>query len=64
MLAQTKAAIGKSHPTRNDKLGTDMIMDEKTIKAALLKGERIILEAKRAEKEVPKSVWATYASHN
>ena len=39
-----------------------MIMDEKTIKAALLKGERIILEAKRAEKEVPKSVWATYSA--
>ena len=39
-----------------------MSMDEKTIKEALLKGERIILEAKRAEKEVPKSIWATYSA--
>ena len=33
-----------------------MIIDEKTIRAALLKGERITLEAKRAEKDVPKSI--------
>ena len=39
-----------------------MIIDEKTIRAALLKGERITLEAKRAEKEVPKSVWQTYSA--
>lgn len=39
-----------------------MSMDEKTIKEALLKGERITLEAKRAEKEVPKSVWETYSA--
>jgi hypothetical protein len=35
-----------------------MIIGEKTIRAALLKGERITLEAKRAEKDVPKSIWA------
>ena len=39
-----------------------MSMDEKTIKETLLKGERITLEAKRAEKEVPKSVWETYSA--
>ena len=39
-----------------------MIIDEKTIRAALLKGERITLEAKRAGKEVPKSVWETYSA--
>jgi hypothetical protein len=38
-----------------------MIMDEKTIKEALRKGERIILECKRAKAEVPKSVWTTYS---
>lgn len=38
-----------------------MIIDEKTIRAALLIGERITLEAKRAEKEIPKSVWETYS---
>jgi len=35
-----------------------MKMDEKTIKEALLKGERVTLECKRAKAEVPKSVWA------
>ena len=39
-----------------------MIIDEKTIRAALLKGERITLEAKRAEKDVPKSIWASYSA--
>ena len=37
-------------------------MDEKTIKEALLKGERVTLECKRAKAEVPKSVWATYSA--
>ena len=41
---------------------TNMIIDEKTIRAALLKGERITLEAKRAEKDVPKSIWASYSA--
>jgi len=31
-----------------------MKMDEKTIKEALLKGERVTLECKRAKAEVPK----------
>ena len=34
-------------------------MDEKTIKEALQKGERVTLECKRAKAEVPKSVWMT-----
>ncbi len=37
-------------------------MDEKTIKEALRKGERVTLECKRAKAEVPKSVWATYSA--
>ena len=37
-------------------------MDEKTIKEALLKGERVTLECKRAKAEVPKSVWQTYSA--
>ena len=39
-----------------------MDMNEKTIKEALLKGERVTLEAKCAEKDVPKSVWETYSA--
>ena len=39
-----------------------MNMDEKTIKEALLKGERVTLECKRAKAEVPKSVWQTYSA--
>ena len=39
-----------------------MNMDEKTIKEALLKGERVTLECKRAKSEVPKSVWETYSA--
>ena len=39
-----------------------MIIDEKTIRAALQKGERITLEVKSAEKDVPKSVWETYSA--
>ena len=37
-------------------------MDENIIKEALLKGERVALECKRAKAEVPKSVWATYSA--
>ena len=37
-------------------------MNEKTIKAALLKGERVTLECKRAKSEMPKSVWETYSA--
>ena len=37
-------------------------MDEKTIKETLLKGERVILECKKAKAEVPKSVWQTYSA--
>ena len=37
-------------------------MDEKTIKEALLKGERVTLECKRAKAEVPKSIWQTYSA--
>ena len=39
-----------------------MNMDEKTIKEALQKGERVTLECKRAKAEVPKSIWATYSA--
>jgi len=34
----------------------------KTIKEALLKGERVTLECKKAKAEVPKSVWQTYSA--
>lgn len=37
-------------------------MDEKTIKAALLKGERVTLECKRAKAEVPKELWRSYSA--
>lgn len=37
-----------------------MTTDE--IERLLLKGERITLEAKRAEKDVPKSIWETYSA--
>ena len=37
-------------------------MDEKTIKEALLKGERVTLECKKAKAEVPKSIWQTYSA--
>jgi hypothetical protein len=36
-----------------------MNMNEKTIKEALLKGERVTLECKRAKAEVPKELWKT-----
>ena len=39
-----------------------MSIDEKTIKEALRKGERVTLDCKRAKAEVPKSVWATYSA--
>ena len=39
-----------------------MKMDEKTIKEALLKGERVTLECKKAKAEVPKSIWQTYSA--
>ena len=37
-------------------------LDMKSIKSALLKGERVTLECKRAKSEVPKSVWETYSA--
>jgi predicted HTH transcriptional regulator len=37
-------------------------MNEKTIREALLKGERVTLECKRAKAEVPKSIWQTYSA--
>ena len=37
-----------------------MTIDE--IKQQMLKGERVTLEAKLAEKEVPKSIWDTYSA--
>ena len=37
-------------------------MDENTIKETLLKGERVILECKKAKAEVPKSIWQTYSA--
>jgi len=39
-----------------------MNMDEKAIKEALLKGERVTLECKKAKAEVPKSIWQTYSA--
>ena len=37
-------------------------MNKASIKAALLKGEKVTLECKRARNEVPKSVWETYSA--
>lgn len=39
-----------------------MKIEKKTVKAALLKGERVMLECKLAKAEVPKSVWETYSA--
>ena len=39
-----------------------MNMDKKTIKEALLKGERVTLECKKAKSEVPKELWNTYSA--
>ena len=39
-----------------------MLLNDKNIKAALHKGERVTLECKRAKSEVPKSVWETYSA--
>lgn len=37
-------------------------MDAKTIKEALLKGERVTLECKRVKAEIPKELWKTYSA--
>mgnify|MGYP002625017846 CR=1 FL=1 len=37
-------------------------MTKEDIRAMLLKGERVTLEAKQAERDVPKSVWDTYSA--
>ncbi len=37
-------------------------MDKNTIKEALRTGERVTLECKRAQSDVPSSVWQTYSS--
>ena len=37
-------------------------MNKDEIKQLLLKGERVTLEAKLAEKDVPKSIWETYSA--
>jgi len=37
-------------------------MDEKTIKETLLKGERITLECKKAQSNVPIDAWKTYSA--
>ena len=39
-----------------------MGIDKKITRVALLKGERITLEVKRAEKDVNKSVWETHSA--
>lgn len=39
-----------------------MIIDERTIKEALLKGERVMLECKKAQTSVPVDVWKTYSA--
>ena len=37
-------------------------MTKENILETLLKGERVTLEAKLAEKEVPKPIWDTYSA--
>ena len=39
-----------------------MDIDEKTIQAALLKGERVTLECKKAQSNVPIDMWKTYSA--
>ena len=39
-----------------------MDIEEKTIKAALLKGERVTLECKKAQLNVPIDMWKTYSA--
>lgn len=39
-----------------------MIMNEKTIKEVLIKGERVTLECKKAQSSIPGSVWDTYSA--
>ena len=39
-----------------------MKMNEKTIREALLKGERVTLECKKAKSEMPKSIWQTFSA--
>ena len=39
-----------------------MDIDEKTIKTALLKGERVTLECKKAQSNVPIDMWKTYSA--
>ena len=39
-----------------------MDIDEKPIKAALLKGERVTLECKKAQSNVPIDMWKTYSA--
>ena len=44
---------------RKKALLDNMIIDEKTIREALEKGERVTLECKQARSEVPKELWNT-----
>ena len=37
-----------------------MSIDEKTIRETLLKGERVTLECKKAQSNVPVDAWKTY----
>ncbi|MGM9927962.1 MAG: helix-turn-helix domain-containing protein, partial [Bacillus sp. (in: firmicutes)] len=37
-------------------------MDKNTIKALLLKGERVTLECKKAQRNIPNSMWDTYSA--
>ena len=39
-----------------------MSIDKKTIEAASLKGERVTLECKKAQSNVPVDVWKTYSA--
>jgi len=39
-----------------------MILDEKTIRETLLKGERVTLECKKAQSNVPVDAWKTYSA--
>lgn len=47
---------------RKKALLDNMIIDEKTIREALEKGERVTLECKQARSEVPKELWNTYSA--
>ena len=68
-MTQGQAHHPTTEPQGNRTKNKDVIrnkeirdMTKEDIRAMLLKGERVTLEAKLAERNVPKSVWDTYSA--